>query len=39
MGDSYNDVNMLKEAHQGVLFKPAAECDRRVSPVSRGDHL
>ena len=22
MGDSYNDVNMLKEAHQGVLFCP-----------------
>ena len=22
MGDSYNDVNMLKEAHQGILFCP-----------------
>ena len=22
MGDSYNDVRMLKEAHQGVLFRP-----------------
>jgi phosphoserine/homoserine phosphotransferase len=22
MGDSYNDVNMLKEAHQGILFRP-----------------
>ena len=22
MGDSYNDVRMLKEAHQGVLFCP-----------------
>ena len=22
MGDSYNDVTMLKEAHQGVLFRP-----------------
>ena len=22
MGDSYNDVNMLKEAHQGILFSP-----------------
>ena len=22
MGDSYNDVNMLKEAHRGILFRP-----------------
>jgi phosphoserine/homoserine phosphotransferase len=22
MGDSYNDINMLKEAHQGILFRP-----------------
>ena len=22
MGDSYNDVAMLKEAHQGILFRP-----------------
>ncbi len=22
MGDSYNDVNMLKEAHQAILFRP-----------------
>lgn len=22
MGDSYNDVSMLKEAHQGILFRP-----------------
>jgi len=22
MGDSYNDVTMLKEAHQGILFRP-----------------
>ena len=22
MGDSYNDVNMLKEAHEGFLFRP-----------------
>jgi phosphoserine/homoserine phosphotransferase len=22
MGDSYNDVNMLKDAHWGVLFRP-----------------
>ncbi|MDA8124992.1 MAG: bifunctional phosphoserine phosphatase/homoserine phosphotransferase ThrH [Deltaproteobacteria bacterium] len=21
-GDSYNDINMLKEAHQGILFRP-----------------
>jgi phosphoserine/homoserine phosphotransferase len=21
-GDSYNDINMLKEADQGVLFRP-----------------
>jgi phosphoserine/homoserine phosphotransferase len=22
MGDSYNDMNMLKEAHRGILFRP-----------------
>jgi phosphoserine/homoserine phosphotransferase len=22
MGDSYNDVRMLKEAHRGILFRP-----------------
>jgi phosphoserine / homoserine phosphotransferase len=22
MGDSYNDISMLKEAHQGILFRP-----------------
>jgi phosphoserine / homoserine phosphotransferase len=22
MGDSYNDINMLKEAHRGILFRP-----------------
>ena len=22
MGDSYNDVNMLEEAHRGILFRP-----------------
>ena len=22
MGDSYNDINMLKAAHQGILFRP-----------------
>jgi phosphoserine / homoserine phosphotransferase len=22
-GDSYNDINMLKEAHQGILFRPS----------------
>jgi phosphoserine/homoserine phosphotransferase len=33
MGDSYNDITMLKKAEKGILFRPSGKRDRRVPGI------